>query len=66
VRSKLQAAVARSFVAGFRWVMVLSALMAFASAAIAWVLISPKKRAGKAITPKKRSGKSIIPKKRRR
>jgi hypothetical protein len=42
LRSKVQAAVAESFVAGFRWVMALSALMALASAAIAWVMISAK------------------------
>jgi EmrB/QacA subfamily drug resistance transporter len=41
MRSKLQAAVAESFVAGFRWVMGLSALMALASAAIAWAMITP-------------------------
>jgi hypothetical protein len=39
-RSKVQAAIAESFVAGFRWVMALSALMAFASAAIAWAMIT--------------------------
>ncbi len=44
VRSKLQAAVAESFVAGFRWVMVLSALMALASAAIAWVMMTAGNR----------------------
>ena len=57
VRTELQAAIALSFVAGFRWVMVLSALMALASAAIAWGLISPKKRSRKAMTPKKGSTK---------
>ena len=57
VRTELQAAVAQSFVAGFRWVMVLSALMALASAAIAWILITPQKPSGKAISPKKRPRK---------
>jgi hypothetical protein len=42
MRAKVQAAVAESFVAGFRWVMALSALMALAGAAIAWVMIAPK------------------------
>jgi len=42
VRAKVQTAIAESFVAGFRWVMVLSALMALASAAIAWMMISDK------------------------
>ena len=42
MRSKAQAAIAESFVAGFRWVMALSALMALASAAIAWVMITAK------------------------
>ncbi len=40
VRSSLRAAIAESFVAGFRWVMALSALMALASAAIAWLTIA--------------------------
>ena len=40
VRSKVQAAIGESFVAGFRWVMALSALMALASAAVAWALIT--------------------------
>ena len=44
VRSALQAAVAESFVAGFRWVMVLSSLLALASAAIAWVMLTPGNR----------------------
>jgi predicted MFS family arabinose efflux permease len=44
MRSKVQAAVAASFVAGFRWVMALSALMALASAAIAWAMITPTAR----------------------
>ncbi len=34
VREALQRAIAESFVAGFRWVMVLGALLAFASAAV--------------------------------
>ena len=42
MRAELQAAIAESFVAGFRQVMVLSALMALASAAIAWAMIAAK------------------------
>jgi EmrB/QacA subfamily drug resistance transporter len=42
VRSSLRSAIAASFVAGFRWVMALSALMALASAAIAWLMIAAK------------------------
>ena len=39
-QSSLHAAIAESFVAGFRWVMVLSAVVALASAAIAWFTIT--------------------------
>ena len=45
VRSSLQAAIHAAFVAGFRWVMALSALMALASAAIAWATIGAGKPA---------------------
>ena len=51
VRSRLQAAVAESFVAGFRWVMMLSALMAIASAAIAWAMISAKNPSDALVLP---------------
>jgi EmrB/QacA subfamily drug resistance transporter len=47
MRAGLQAAVAESFVAGFRRVMVLSALLALASAAIAWAMITPGKRSAR-------------------
>jgi EmrB/QacA subfamily drug resistance transporter len=46
--SALQGAVAESFVAGFRWVMLISALLAFASAAIAWLMIDARARPAKA------------------
>jgi EmrB/QacA subfamily drug resistance transporter len=39
-RSTIQAAIAESFVAGFRRAMMLSALMALASAAVAWVMVT--------------------------
>jgi EmrB/QacA subfamily drug resistance transporter len=42
VREVLQRAIAESFVRGFRWVMALGALLAFASAAIAWLMIEPE------------------------
>ena len=41
VREALQRAIAESFVDGFRWVMVLGATLAFASAAVAWTMIEP-------------------------
>jgi len=42
VREALQRAIAESFVTGFRYVMVLAALLAFASAAVAWTMIEPE------------------------
>ncbi len=44
VRAALQDAVAESFVAGFRWVMLISAVLSLASAAIAWLMITAKGR----------------------
>jgi hypothetical protein len=38
-RSALKNAIAESFVAGFRLVMLISAALAFASAFVAWALI---------------------------
>ena len=43
-RAALQGAAAQSFVAGFRWVMLISAVLALASAAIAWLMITAKVR----------------------
>ena len=48
VREALQRAIAESFVSGFRWVMVLGALLAFASAAVAWKMIEPEPARGPA------------------
>jgi predicted MFS family arabinose efflux permease len=45
-RAQVHAAIAESFVAGFRWVMGLSALLAAASAAIAWALIGRRETLG--------------------
>jgi EmrB/QacA subfamily drug resistance transporter len=42
----LQRAIAESFVSGFRWVMGLGALLAFASAAIAWMMIASGQASG--------------------
>jgi EmrB/QacA subfamily drug resistance transporter len=44
LRKALQEAVAESFVAGFRCVMSISALLALASAGIAWLMITGKRR----------------------
>jgi len=44
VRAALQEGVAESFVGGFRWVMLISALFALASAATAWLTITDKER----------------------
>jgi MFS family permease len=44
LRAALQDAVAESFTAGFRWVMLISALLVLASAAIAWRTIDAKSR----------------------
>ena len=42
MREALQRAIAESFVRGFRYVMALAALLAFASAAVAWLMIEGK------------------------
>jgi predicted MFS family arabinose efflux permease len=42
IREASQRAIAESFVTGFRYVMVLAALLAFASAAMAWLMIEAK------------------------
>jgi hypothetical protein len=42
-RATVRQAVAESFVLGFRWVMILSALLALVSAASAWALITDEK-----------------------
>ena len=41
-RSALQATVAESFVAGFRWVMLIAAVLALASAGVAWSMVTAK------------------------
>jgi EmrB/QacA subfamily drug resistance transporter len=47
-------AIADAFVAGFRWIMALSALLAFASAAVAWRFIDdPKPRLGSSDSQKR-------------
>ncbi|HEV8517762.1 MAG TPA: MFS transporter [Burkholderiales bacterium] len=46
-RAAVKHAVAESFVAGFRWVMVISALLAVASALSAWIWISGESASGK-------------------
>jgi hypothetical protein len=46
-RAAVQHAVAESFVAGFRWVMIISALLAVASAFSAWIWISGESASGK-------------------
>ncbi|MND07526.1 hypothetical protein D3C83_295590 [compost metagenome] len=43
-RGKLRAAIAEAFVAGFRWVMLIAAALAAASAVIAWFTIGGKPR----------------------
>jgi EmrB/QacA subfamily drug resistance transporter len=43
IRDASQGAIAESFVAGFRCVMVLAALLAFASAVLAWLMVKAKK-----------------------
>jgi EmrB/QacA subfamily drug resistance transporter len=48
LRAALQDAVAECFIAGFRQVMLISALLALASAAIAWLMIDGKARRAKA------------------
>jgi EmrB/QacA subfamily drug resistance transporter len=45
--SALKQAVGESFVAGFRWVMLLCTALALLSAASAWLLIDGRQRAGK-------------------
>jgi len=47
-RSAAQRAIGEAFVAGFRWIMAMSALLCFASAAVAWLLIG---RAGPSRAP---------------
>jgi EmrB/QacA subfamily drug resistance transporter len=44
VRAVLQEAVAESFVVGFRWIMLISAVLALASAGTAWLMITAKRR----------------------
>ena len=41
-RAAAERAVGAAFVAGFRWIMVVSALLCFASAAVAWLLIGAR------------------------
>jgi hypothetical protein len=40
-----RAAIDHAFVAGYRWIMLVSAALAFASAAVAWVTIDNEVRA---------------------
>jgi EmrB/QacA subfamily drug resistance transporter len=44
LRKALQEAIAESFVAGFRCVMLISAVLALASAGVAWLMITGKRR----------------------
>ena len=48
-RETAKDAIAQAFVAGYRWIMLISALLGLASAAIAWLMIDgsrPRKRQG--------------------
>jgi EmrB/QacA subfamily drug resistance transporter len=44
-------AIASAFVAGFRWIMLVSAALALSSAAMAWALIGDATRPGRALPP---------------
>jgi hypothetical protein len=43
-RETAQEAIAHAFVSGYRWIMVISALLGFASAVIAWLTIDGRRR----------------------
>lgn len=44
LRPRIKQEIVRSYVAGFRWVMVASAFLSFLSATSAWLVLSPKRR----------------------
>jgi hypothetical protein len=45
-REAARDAIAGSFVAGYRWIMLISALLGFASAVTAWLTIDSSRRQG--------------------